>query len=821
MAGTSERRATRPLPTLHLLLSRRARLPFGLLVLFGGLVMDGGSSAASGGARARSDAGASPDAAAAAVARSRAPVVEVLHGVQVVDRHRWLEDGAAPEVQAWTAAQNARTQELLRTFPGREALERRLWSLFEIGGLGPPRPRPLRATAGAGAQAWRYFYTRRKGTQNQPVLYVRDGLYGTDRTLIDVNQLASDGTRALDWWYPSEDGRLVVYGVSADGSEQSVLRVRDVASGQDLPDVISRTRACSVAWLPNGRGFFYTRYPHPERVPPGEESYHRHVFFHALGADPEADPLIFGAGRDLKDWPDVALSPNGRRLVIQVSQGWSRSELYWIDAASTLAPLLPPAPSRSRGVQRRAPSADAGPPPGDSSVPPFEPPRPIPLVAGQSALFDVVEVLDDALWVRTNLDAPRYRLVRIPLHAGLDQRSPRGPGADWRTVLAQSAHTLEHVVLLKTHFAALFLEDGVSRVRLFTRRGAPAGDLRLPGIGRVPELHGHHEGTELFLPFVSFLTPTSVLRLDVASSVASTDRRMRQSRTSSNHTPTVWQALAHPLAEDDFVVETERVRSRDGTELPLFLIRRRDLPRDGDRPTVLYGYGGFNVNVTPTWSPSILPFVERGGIYAVAVLRGGGEYGEDWHRAGMLGSKQNVFDDFIAAAEHLIATKRTRPARLAISGRSNGGLLVGAVLTQRPELFRAALSGVPLLDMVRYHRFRIAQLWIPEYGSSDDPEAFRWLYAYSPYHRVRDGVAYPAVLLSTAESDTRVDPLHARKMAARLQEASASKLPVLLRIESHAGHGAGKPLAKTIAQLVDEWSFLFLQLGIDMRSGVP
>jgi prolyl oligopeptidase len=679
-------------------------------------------------------------------------IVDTIHGVAVADPYRWLEDAASPEVQRWTDQQNALTRKTLDALPGRKALAERFWQLYEIGSLGVPVPRHKGKTH-------RYFYTRRDGKQNQAVLYVRDGLDGQDRALIDVNVLAADGTRALDWWVPSEDGALVAYGVSADGSEESVLHVRDVATGRDLADEIARTRACSLAWFPDGKGFYYTRYPTAGTVPDGEEKYHRSVFRHRLGEDPGGDEKIFGAGRDLKDWPGVTLSPNGRWLVVQVDQGWSKSEVYLLDVHA----------------------------PGKA------PPAATTLVDGIDANFDVVEVLDDHIYIRSNQDAPRGRLFAA------DLRRPQR--AHWKEILPQSEEILESATVLRGQIAALYLKDATSRVRLFSVDGKPQRELALPGLGSVASLSNERHGDELFLSFTSFLTPTMILREHVGDAKVAAQ-------------PSVWRQITAPLDPNAFEVEQVRYASRDGTQCPLFLIHKRGaLARDGSHPTLLYGYGGFNVNILPHWEPQVAPFLEHGGVYAVAILRGGGEYGESWHQAGMLAHKQNVFDDFIGAAEWLIREKITSPAHLAISGRSNGGLLIGATITQRPELFRAAICGVPLLDMIRYHRFRIAQLWIPEYGSSDDAEQFKWLYAYSPYHHVKDAVAYPATLIHTAESDTRVDPMHARKMTARLQAASSGG-PVLLRLESKAGHGAGKPLGKVIDQLTDEWSFLFSQLGL-------
>src|SRR5665213_609709 len=689
------------------------------------------------------------------------------------DPFAWLEDGDAPQVQKWTEAQNAATRRFLDAVPGRAALERRFRQLYEIGALGLPVSRPHGALR-------RYFYTRRDGQQNQPVLYLREehpapsdgraadrlskagrGIGQHDRperALIDVNQERADGTRALDWWFPSDDGALIAYGVSDNGDEESVLRVRDVASGRDTGDEIPRTRACSLAWTPDGRGFYYTRYPTPGQVPRGEEAYHRAVFHHRLGEPPAHDRPIFGAGRDRADWPNVDLSPDGRWLVITVDQGWSKSEVYLLDLH------LPGSP-------------------------------PVTVVSGETAKFQVVEALDDRIYLVTTSGAPRGQLLAV------DPRQPaRG---HWRTVIGETDDVLESAIYVGGRLAVSYLHDAAARLRLYDPDGSPRGEVALSGLGAIRGLSGARDATELFFGFTDFFSPTTVFR--VAAGPKPEAR--------------VWRRLSAPVDPAAFQVERVMVTSRDGTRLPLFLAHRKGAPRDGSRPALLTGYGGFDVNMLPGWTPAAIPLLERGGTFALAVLRGGGEYGEAWHRAGMLANKQNVFDDFIAAASWLVEQRVTSPERLAIAGGSNGGLLVGAALTQRPDLFRAVVCAVPLLDMLRYHLFRIAALWIPEYGSPDDPEARRWLAAYSPYAHVRDGVRYPAVYFHTAASDSRVDPMHARKMTARLQAATAGAIhgavsgavhaapdagardttrpirPILLQVESHAGHGAGKPLA--------------------------
>jgi prolyl oligopeptidase len=678
-------------------------------------------------------------------------VVDKLHGIEIADPYRWLEDAGSPEVKEWVEKQNAYTRSVLDKLPGRDKIRARLSELLDIGTIGTPVP-----------VKGRYFYTKREGKQNQPVLYVRDGLVGKDRSLVDPNQLAADGTIALDWWYPSRDGKLLAYGVSKNGSELSTLHVRDVDSGKDLPDQIDRTRACSVAWLPDGKSFYYTRYPAPGSVPAGEEKYHRHVFLHVLGQDPARDAKVFGDGRQAEDWPEVRLSPDGRWLVVIEEQGWAKSEVFFKDLHEPEAPLAP-------------------------------------LVEKVNAIFEVT-ARNDALYVRTNDHAPRYRLFRV---------DPRKPArADWVELIPEGKDVLDGVGVLGETLAALYMHQAASCLRFFDRNGKPfATEVKLPTLGTIEGLGGEWDGHELFFGFQSFTLAPTIYRIDLKT--AKPEVKLEK-----------WQQVKADIDFDAYQVQQVTYPSKDGTEITMFLAykKERNRPsgplRDGENPTLLWAYGGFNVSITPMFAASRFLFLERGGLIAIPNLRGGGEYGEEWHQTGMLGKKQNVFDDFLAAAQWLIREQYTEPEHLVIQGGSNGGLLMGAALTQRPDLFRAVVCQMPLLDMVRYHKFLIARLWIPEYGSADDAEQFKWLYAYSPYHHVKNGTAYPAVLLEAAESDTRVDALHARKMTARLQAATSSEQPILLRLETKAGHGAGKPRAKILDELTDSWSFIFWQLGL-------
>jgi prolyl oligopeptidase len=684
-------------------------------------------------------------------------VVETLHGVEVTDPYRWLEAADSEEVHKWIEAQNQFTRSILDELPSRPAIRQRLEELLTVGSISTPAVR-----------GQRYFYTKREGKQNQPILYVRDGLGGADRVLVDPNSLSADATVALDWWSPSRDGRRLAYGTSEGGSEKSTLRLLDVETGKPLDHTIPFTRACSVAWKPDATGFYYTRYPTPGSVPAGEENYHRHVFFHAIGTDAADDPEIFGTGRAPQDWPNLEISPDGRWLAVTVQQGWAKSEVYVRDLSK----------------------------PGSEFVP---------VIEGVDAMF-VTELQNDRLYLHTNLDAPEYRVFAVdPVNQSRDHWSELIP--------ARRDAVLENIAVIGGRLFCHYLRDASSRLEVLSLDGRREQEIELPTLGSIAGLGGEWDGREAFFGFTSFAVPPAIYRIDLKSQISSLKSDIANPQSS---TIDLWQRVTTPTDASRFATKQVKYVSKDGTPIPMFILHRTGLELDGERPTVLYGYGGFNVNQTPSFIAHLPLWLEAGGVFCIANLRGGGEYGEAWHQAGMLGKKQNVFDDFIAAAEWLIENNYTNRDKLAISGGSNGGLLVGAALTQRPDLFRAVVCRVPLLDMLRYQNFRIAKLWIPEYGSADDPDQFRWLHAYSPYHRVSDGIAYPSVLLTTAESDSRVDPMHALKMAARLQAASASGHPILLRVESKAGHGAGKPLSKTIDEQTDVWSFLFWQLGVSL-----
>lgn len=675
-------------------------------------------------------------------------VEETLHGVAIRDPFRHLEDPDNPQTQRFVEEQNAWTRSLLDPLPGREAIRSELEQLMGIGTIGAPQ-------IGGG----NYFYTKREGKQNQAVLYVRDGLHGIDRALLDVNGWDSAGMTALDWWYPSHDGTYVCFGTSQNGSEIGDLQVIETANGKLKPVKIARTRAASVAWKHDNSGFFYTRNPSPGEVPHGDEVYYRKVFYHALGHAPDGpdDKLVFFYDNDPQAWPNVSISDDDRWLLIAVSQGWTRVNLFLKNI--------------------------------DSEDPPVE------ITAGKDYLY-AGEIYRDSIYLTSNEDAPRFRVFKAdtanPAREHWREIIPQSPGP--RDAVLQGAHVIAGKLFVT------YEKDVAGEIKVFDLDGKHLADIPMPGFGSLAGIGGNCDGEEAFFDFQSFTVPTTVYRVDMKSA----DVRL-------------WQGLNASFDCRHFVVTQVFYSSKDGTQIPMFIVQGKDTRLDGENSTWLSGYGGFNASNPPSFRASVSFWLQHGGVFALANIRGGAEYGGDWHRAGMLDKKQNVFDDFIAAAEYLIAQQYTNPARLAIQGGSNGGLLVGAALTQRPELFRAVVCQVPLLDMLRYQNFQIAKLWIPEYGSAEDPEQFKCLHAYSPYHHVKKGTRYPAVLFMTADTDTRVDPMHAKKMAALLQAEAANgqsaDRPILLRIESKAGHGAGKPLSKQVEELTDMFSFLFWQMG--------
>jgi prolyl oligopeptidase len=673
-----------------------------------------------------------------------AVVEETLHGQKISDPYRWLEDGNSPETQQWTGEQLAYTRSVLDAQPIHDKLRAQLTPLLQTGELHPPRV----------AGNW-FFYTRRQGNQNQPILYVREGVNGEERVLVNPNTMSTEGVVALDWWHISKDGKYVAFGTSPGGSEISTLQIVETATGKLLGEKIDRCRFADVEFLPDNSGFYYTKYPRPGDVPPGQEAYNRHVFFHKIGTDPDGrqDPLIYGAGRSPQELPSLNLSDDGRWLMVKAGVTFDRTDLFIKD------------------LQKQDSKFEA-------------------IIEGKNFIYDV-EFVDHDLIIHTNEGAPKYRVFRVP--------AASAARANWKEIIPQGATVLESLKIVGGKILAEFENAGVSSLRLYDTNGKQLRQLAMPGIGNIDSLGGGDRSSLAFYSFETFVSPQAIYSYDLTTG-----------KTGE------WAKLPPPLDPAQFETRQVTYPSKDGAKVPMFLVYRKGLKLNGANPTLLAGYGGFNISRKPTFYGWLQLWLEHGGVYADAGLRGGSEYGEQWHHDGMLDRKQNVFDDFIAAGEYLIAEKYTDRDHLAIYGRSNGGLLTGAVLTQRPDLFRAVICGVPLIDMLRYQNFQIARLWIPEYGTAENPQQFPFLYAYSPYEHVKEKTQYPATLIFTSDGDTRVDPLHARKFTARLQAASTNGpvRPILLRIEPKAGHGAGKPISKQVDEWADIMTFLFWQLGM-------
>ncbi len=598
-----------------------------------------------------------------------------------------------------------------------------------------------------------YYFDKRTGGQNHSVLYMQKGLTGTPEVLLDPNTFSADGTTALDWSFLTDDGSLIAYGKSSSGTERSTLYIMRTADKVHLPDTIPYTRHVSLAWLPDNTGFYYTRFATPGEVPAGDENYYRKIYFHKLGADWHTDSLIYEYTPDKTAWTGIGLSPDGRWMVISVYLGWSRAQIYLRDRHDATGKLTT-------------------------------------IVDDKESIFEVIP-LNDRFVVKTNDGAPRY-CVKIGSYANSTPEN-------WKTAVAETDETIEEVTVIANRIIVNSVKNACSKLATYSLDGVREREIATPVLGSVSSLGGEWDGHELFYYFSSFSYFPTVLRYDFA-----TDSQTVFARTE--------------MGVDLSFLETSQVwyTSKDGTPVSMFIVGPKGLKKDGNNAVYLDGYGGFNSIEKPLFSRKIAIWLMHGGVYALANLRGGAEYGEAWHRAGMLESKQNTFDDFIAAAEYLVKEKYTNPKKLCLYGGSNGGLLIGAVLTQRPDICAAAICDVPLLDMLRYHLFRIAKLWVPEYGSSDDPEQFKYILKYSPYQNVKKGDKFPAILFKAGDSDNRVDPLHARKMAALLQASTGSENPVLLRIDTKAGHGQGKPVSKVADEVVDDWSFVFKALDVKL-----
>jgi prolyl oligopeptidase len=724
-------------------------------------------------------------------AAARGTQLDVYHGVSVADPYRWLEDTDSPATKTWVEAQNRLTDSFMATIPERPAIKNRLTQLWNYARHTAPFK-----------EGGRYFYFQNTGLQNQNVLYVQDGRNSPPRVLLDPNLLSADGTVALSGQAASDNGRYLAYSISTSGSDWQELHVRDVNTGRDLPDIVKWVKFSGISWTHDNKGFFYSRYDEPTSGNKMTNVNRNHkIYYHRIGQPQSSDELIY----DRPDQPDWLLfgsvTDDGQYLIITVAQGTDvRTRLYFIDLDN------PGKPEINNPVVR--------------------------LIDRLDAEYDFVGNRRTVFYVRTDRNAPKGRIVAISIDNPREQR--------WNTIVAESRDALVSATFAGSDIVARYLQDARSSVRFFgaprddlrdqrprgqpqpqrnpgsiyddtstvpiISRGpvqltgggfTPRGELPLPGIGTVNAINGKQGDDELFYSFTSFLNPTTIFRYDL------------KTRTNA-----VFRAPKVPFDASQYETRQVFYTGKDGTRVPMFITAKKGVQLDGHNPTLLYAYGGFNIPQTPSFSSANAAWLEMGGIYALANLRGGGEYGKEWHEGGMLAKKQNVFDDFIGAAEYLIREKYTSTQKLAIRGGSNGGLLVGAVMTQRPQLFGATLPEVGVMDMLRFQKFTIGWAWTSDYGSSDNPEQFKYLYAYSPLHNIKPGTCYPPTLAFTADHDDRVVPGHTFKFIATLQAAQGCANPILVRIETKAGHGAGKPTTKLIDEAADRFAFLVRELRI-------
>ena len=656
-----------------------------------------------------------------------------------------MEDVDAPETLEWIRQQNELTQAYLTQVPTREKINKRLTELWDFAKAGAPNKR-----------GGFYFQERNSGLQNQSVLFVKSSLTSEPRVLLDPNTLSDDGTVALTSYSISKDGKRLAYATSASGSDWLTWHIRDVETGADLPEKIEWSKFSGAAWLPDGSGFFYSRYDEP--IEGGEyenANYNQKVFFHKLNTPQTQDVLAY-ARPDNREWGfQSGITDDGRYHALHIWQGTDvRNRFFYRDLQA------------------------------DDKF--------VELISDLEASYELIGNDGTQFYFFTNLDAPRGRLISIDI--------TKPEKANWQTLIPEAKAVLEGVTMVNDQFAALYNEDAHHSIRLFKLDGSPDGEIPFPALGSVAQindlgLHASRSDDELFYAFQSFLYPTTVFRYDFKTRSA--------------------EVIDSPeLDFDPTVYETQQVfvTSKDGTKVPMYLTHKKGLKRDRQNPTLLYGYGGFNISVMPAFAVSRLIWLELGGVYASANMRGGAEYGEDWHKGGMIGSKQNVFDDFISCAEWLIAEGITSTPKLAVEGRSNGGLLIGACMTQRPDLFGACLPIVGVMDMLRFNKFTIGWAWVSDYGSPEDPEQFKTLHAYSPYHNLKPGTKYPPTLVLTGDHDDRVVPGHSFKFAARLQACQGGDAPTLIRIQTKAGHGFGKPTKILIDELADIYSFLVNEL---------
>jgi prolyl oligopeptidase len=666
-------------------------------------------------------------------------VIDTYHGRQVPDPYRWLEDIDSPATRAWVESEGRLSADYLGALPGRQAITERLKKIWDFERWSAPE-----------RHGPHWFYSHNDGLQNQSVVYVTDDPASPGRVLLDPNALSADGTVSLRELSVSDDGSLIAYALSDAGSDWQVWHVREVATGKDRPDELRWAKFGGGSWRKDGSGFYYTRYAEPK----GDDALKaanqfEKLYFHTLGTPQSQDPLVYERPDDPERFLSAEVTEDGRYLILQTNHGDEEQNTLAVQDLTVPGAAL-------QSVVERA-----------------------------DAVYSVIGNVGGTLYVRTDRDAPRYRLIAIDL--AHPQRE------HWREVIPQVRQTLDSVSLVGHQLVAQYLKDAHSAVCRYSLEGRLVGEVGFEGgLGTASGFRGHADDSATYYSYSSLTTPPSVYRLDLTSGQSS-----------------LWkQPRLAGFKPEDFETTQVFYPSKDGTKIPMFIVSRKGAQRDGGNRTLLYAYGGFNISVEPSFAPAVAGWLQGGGVYAMANLRGGGEYGRAWHEAGMKTHKQNVFDDFTYAARYLIQQGWTRPTRLAINGRSNGGLLIGATLEQHPELFAAAVAQVGVMDMLRFRDFTVGKGWESDYGSVDNPAELKALLAYSPLQNVKSGVAYPAILITTGDHDDRVYPAHSFKLTAALQHAHADGRPILLRIDARAGHGGGKPTAKLIEETADMQAFM-------------
>ncbi len=669
----------------------------------------------------------------------RDSIYDEYFGIKVHDPYRWLEDDNSPETEEWVKAQNELTFSYLERIPYRQKIRDRLTKLWDYPKMSPPVN-----------IKGKYFFFKNDGLQNQSVLYYMDKIKGTEKVVVDPNQLSKDGTVALSTFSVSDDGKYIAYAISKAGSDWSEIYVKEIETGKLLNDKIEWIKFSGIAWYNDG--FFYSRYPAPGKE--GKLSainQNSKIYYHKLGTKQDADVLIY----EDRNNPDISFSPatsdSKKYLIIYAHLSTSGNALYLKDL--------------SKNVDKTVKIVDSF----DND-------------------FTVIDEIGNKLYILTNFNAPKYKIIELDLSK---------PNINFaKDFIPESNDVLQSATFIGGKFILNYTKDAYSKIKIYDSKGKYLYDLDNNEIGTISGFDGEKEDTKTFYLFTSFTNPSTIYMYDI-----------------NKNKSTVYQKPKVDFNPEQYITKQVFYKSKDGTKIPMFIVHKKGINLDGNNPTILYGYGGFNIQLTPYFSVSRIVWLEQGGIVAIANLRGGGEYGEEWHKAGTLMNKKNVFYDFIAAAEYLINEKYTSAKRLAIQGGSNGGLLVGAVLNMRPDLFAVALPAVGVMDMLRYHKFTIGRFWATDYGTSEDSkEMFEYLYSYSPYHNIRNDVEYPAVFVTTADHDDRVVPAHSFKYIAQLQYMNKGTKPTFIRIETQAGHGAGKPTAKIIDEIADIYAFTFYNM---------